>query len=115
MRPPHLQQLLEYLDTSRTLINRMTSSAFDPSNELHAYNAKAMLKNGAVYFEQTENTLKDQWEAERAIDALLDSCGRHDPLAFEDAKAVALRAVDDLEVSLTIASPNNLARAMGLV
>lgn len=114
MRPPHLEPLLEPLDAAKTLVNRMTSSPYDPSNDPHARNAKAMLQNTIAYFEQTEDTFKHHRLADRAIEAVRASCRLDNPNSFREARADALRAIDDLEASVTIAGPNDLARAMGL-
>jgi len=114
MRASHLQPLLEHLDMAKAFLNRMTPSPYDPSNDLHARNAKAMLKNAVAYFEETEDTFKHAHLAGQAIDTVRASYRFDAGLAFEEARQDALRAMDDLETSLTIAGPNALARAMGL-
>jgi len=114
MRPAHLKPVLEHLDSPRMLLNRMTYSPYDPSNDHHAHNAKIELKSAVDYFEMTGDTFRQHWQADQAIDAMRASCRLDDPIAFEDARRDALRAIDDLETSLTITGPNDLARAMGL-
>lgn len=115
MRPAHLKPVLDHLDSPRMYLNRMSHSPYDPSNDQHAHNAKAALRSAVDYFVMTGDTFRQHRQADLAIDAVHTSCRRNDQIAFEDARRDALRAIDDLEASLTISGPNDLARAMGLV
>jgi len=98
------ETLREPLTAARSMIRR--AHAFDV--HLQAGNAKAMLANARAFVAE-EPSIGDAFdEAGLRIDAL---CGARE---VDDARLSALQAIDSLELRLTQARPNEIAKALGV-
>lgn len=105
---------LDYLDQAKGSINQMSPSPLDPKNGMLVRNAKRLVEEAANCFVPTEEIVADRLTIERAIKAFGHSYELSDPSPFYNAKAEVLRAIDALEVSLTMSKPSDVAITLGL-